>query len=166
MPRKALNILKPLESRPLQSYFSNRYQLADIIEAVLAQIGNAHIYISTFSTSEEFLRRIWRLKNDGRVLSFSLFCDHRAARKTLSLYHFIKSLADNIYLCENHSKVVLLFNDAHLVSIVTSQNQTRGNRFECGVVSTDNHLFYQLKGGFNALQDKSLDIDVLLNSDN
>ena len=166
MPRKALNILKPLESRPLQTYFSNRYQLADIIEEVLGQIGNAHIIISTFSTSEEFLRRIWRLKNDGRVLSFSLFCDHRAARKTLSLYHFIKSLADNIYLCENHSKVVLLHNARHLVSIVTSQNQTRGNRFECGVVSTDNHLFYQLQSGFDALQDKSLDIDVLLRNDN
>ena len=166
MPRSHLNILQPLESRPMQAYFSNRFQLSDIIEEVLGQIGNANIIISTFSTSEEFLRRIWRLKNDGRVLSFSLFCDHRAARKTLSLYHFIKSLADNIYLCENHSKVVLLFNDAHLVSIVTSQNQTRGNRFECGVVSTDNHLFYQLKEGFNALQDKSLDIDVLLESDN
>ena len=99
MPRSHLNILQPLGSRPLQAYFSNRFQLADIIEEVLGQIGNANIIISTFSTSEEFLRRIWRLKNNGRVLSCALFCDLRAARKTVALYHFIKSVADSVHLC-------------------------------------------------------------------
>lgn len=162
MPRSHLNILQPLESRPMQAYFSNRFQLSDIIEEVLGQIGNANIIISTFSTSEEFLRRIWRLKNNGQILSFHLFCDFRATRKTVALYHFIKSLADSVHLCDNHSKVVLLYNDHHTVSVVTSQNQTRGDRFECGVVSADNHLFFTLKGGFDALQDKSIDIDVLL----
>lgn len=166
MPRSHLNILQPLGSRPLQAYFSNRFQLADIIEEVLGQIGNANIIISTFSTSEEFLRRIWRLKNNGRVLSCALFCDLRAARKTVALYHFIKSVADSVHLCENHSKVVLLYNDHHKVSIVTSQNQTRGDRFECGIVTDDLSIYYQLREGFKALQDKSVEIDVLLRRNN
>lgn len=166
MPRSPLNILQPLESRPVQAYFSNRLQLSDIIEEVLGQIGNANIIISTFSTSEEFLRRIWRLKNDGRILSFALFCDFRATRKTVALYNFIKNLADSVHLCENHSKVVLLCSDSHKVSIVTSQNQTRGDRFESGIVTNDANIYNQLLEGFQLLQVNSIDIDVLLRDNN
>lgn len=162
MPRASiLNDLMRLEKCGLQPYFSNRIQLAEVIEWVLDQIGPADVLISTFSTSEEFLRRLHRLKNSGRVLSCSLFCDLRAARKTVSLYHFIKSVFHSVHLCENHSKVVLLSNEHHDVAIVTSQNQTRGDRFEAGVITSDPHTFYNLRLGFDAMAEKSLSIDDL-----
>ena len=126
----------PLEKYGIQPYFSNSMQLADVIEWVLEQTGPAHLQISTFSTGEEFLRRLFRLKRSGRILTCRMFCDLRAARKTVSLYHFNKSVFDHVCLCENHSKVLILFNDNHTVAVVTSQNQTRGNRFEAGIITS------------------------------
>ncbi len=161
MPRhhSDLSRLMPLGKYCLQPYFSNHIQLAEVIEWVLSQIGTADIAISTFSTSEEFLRRLHRMKNSGHVRYCSLFCDLRAARKTVALYHFIKSVFDSVHLCENHSKVVLLSNDDHHVAIVTSQNQTRGDRFEAGIITTDTHTFYNLRLGFDAMTANSISLD-------
>lgn len=162
MPRKSdLDLLMPLDKCVLQPYFSNRIQLAEVIEWVLSQIGDADIAISTFSTSEEFLRRLLRMKNKGHVGSCSLFCDLRAARKTVSLYHFIKSVFDSVHLCENHSKVVLLANGNHRVAIVTSQNQTRGDRYEAGIITSDPDTFFKLRLGFDAMADNSISLDEL-----
>lgn len=157
----AIDSLMPLEECGLQPYFSNRMQLAEVIEWVLSQTGPADIAISTFSTSEEFLRRLARLKDRGHVRSCSLFCDLRVARKTVALYHFIKSVFEEIHLCENHSKVVLLSNGNHNVAIVTSQNQTRGDRYEAGIITTDQLTFYNLRLGFLAMSDNSISIDDL-----
>ena len=54
-------IIKPLSKYRLQAYLDNRVQLFDIIDKILSETGPAEIYISTFSTSEEFLRRIYTL---------------------------------------------------------------------------------------------------------
>lgn len=162
MHRKTdLDLLAPLEKCGLQPYFSNRVQLAEVIEWVLSQTGPAHVAVSTFSTGEEFLRRLARLKDRGSVLSCSLFCDLRAARKTASLYHFLKSVFDRVCLCENHSKVVLISNQTRSVAIVTSQNQTRGDRFEAGVITTDPGTFYNLMTGFDTMSQNSLSLDDL-----
>ena len=89
--------LERFENRPVQAYFSNTVQLADVIASILEHIGAAEIVISTFSTSEEFLRRIWRLRKEGLITSASLFCDFKAARKTVHLYKFIISSSPELY---------------------------------------------------------------------
>ena len=154
--------LERFEDRPVQAYFSNTVQLADVIASILEHIGASGIVISTFSTSEEFLRRIWRLRKEGLITSASLFCDLKAARKTMHLYTFITSIFDSVPLAENHSKVVLLGNNCYKVVVVTSQNQTRGNRFECGIIPSSQELYNTLAQGFAEMQDKSLPIDGLL----
>ncbi len=167
MPRcSALDDLMPLGKCVIQPYFSNRIQLAEVIDWVLEQIGAADIIISTFSTSEEFLRRLSRLRTRGIVRSCVLFCDLRAAKKTAALYHFIKSVFQSVHLCENHSKVVLISNERHAIAIVTSQNQTRGDRFEAGVITSDTHTFFNLRLGFDALANNSMTLDELLTRTN
>lgn len=154
--------LAPLEKLATQAYFSNRVQLADVIERVLDCIGPATVRVSTFSTSEEFLRRLARLRGSGRVLRCSLFCDLRAARKTAPLYGFIRSVFSEVRLCENHSKVVLLRNDTRRVAVVTSQNQTRGDRFEAGIITSDPGVYAALDAGLDLLAANSISLDDLV----
>ena len=61
-----------LEKCGTQTYFSNVVQLMDVVDWILDQTGPADIMISTFSTSEEFIRRLWRMKARGRVLSWDV----------------------------------------------------------------------------------------------
>lgn len=145
------NDLKPLGDKPVEAYLSNSLQIADVMEKVLGYTGPAHVVISTFSVSEEFIRRILRLKKEGRILTCSMFCDIRGARKTLAIYDFLRGAVDSVYLCENHSKV-LLFRGERDAAVVTSQNQTRGNRYECGVVMTMPEIVSQLSESLEAMK--------------
>ena len=152
------NHLRPLSSVPCQAYFDNRLQLVNVIDAVLDEIGPASLLISTYSTSEAFLRRLLRLKNNGRVTSCSLFCDFKASRKTVLLDSLMRAVCDAVFLCQNHSKVVLLRNDRYSVAVVTSQNQTQGNRTECGIITTDSLIISQIENGFTQLRRSSVSV--------
>ena len=157
-------ILKPLSDAPLQAYLDNRVQLFDIIEYILSQTGPASIYISTFSTSEEFLRRIFKLRQKGMLISAVMLADLKASRKTVNLYRFISSVFDDVYLAENHSKVILIQNAKWHVSICTSQNQMRGNRTESGMISTSPDIYFKLQAQFSDIvNNHSILLDGLFN---
>lgn len=129
--------LRPLHLFPVQPYLSQHIQIYHVIDAILRQIGPAELVNTTFSVSEEFCRAIYRLRQDGLITRAIEVADFKASAKTARINGFMTSVFDEIYLAEIHAKIVLLRNDRYAVSIVTSQNQTRGNRFECGIVTTD-----------------------------
>ncbi len=129
--------LKPLLLFPVQPYLSQNIQIYHVIDSILHQIGPAELVNTTFSVSEEFCRAIYRLKKEGLITRAIEVADFKAAAKTVRINGFMASVFDEAYLAEIHAKVVLLRNDRYAVSVVTSQNQTRGNRFECGIITTD-----------------------------
>jgi hypothetical protein len=158
------DIIRPIGQHPLQAYLDNRIQLFDVIEKILSETGPAKVYISTFSTSEEFLRRIYRLKREGRISRATMLADLKASRKTVILYSLISHTFDECYLAENHSKVILIENSRFRVSICTSQNQTRGNRTESGMISTDPAVYETLLDEFKSIvKTKAILLDGLFN---
>ena len=138
-------ILKPLKDTPYQAYLSNAVQVADILDWILSQVGIAEIWQTSFSISEEFLRRLFFICKDKKVSRINLVLDHKATNKTLKLWAFITQVIERTYLADNHSKILLVKSDAgDTVSVVTSQNLTRGNRAESAFISTDTAIFYAL----------------------
>ena len=139
------DFLRPLCEVTSQAYLSNAVQVADILEWVLAQVGVAEIWQTSFSISEEFLRRLFFITRDKKVSRINLVLDHKATNKTLKLWAFITQVIENTYLADNHSKILLVRSEkGHSVSIVTSQNLTRGNRAESAFISTDPLIFSNL----------------------
>ena len=132
--------LKPIREKPYQAYLSNALQVADILDWVLKQLGKSEVWQTSFSISEEFIRRLYFI-----VTKFNLVLDHKATNKTLKLWAFITQVIDTTYLADNHSKVLLVKSErGEMVSIITSQNLTRGNRCESAVITTDNDIFNTL----------------------
>ena len=139
------DILKPLGDKPYQAYLSNVLQVADVLEWVLEQVGTAEVWQTSFSISEEFLRRLFFIEKSGQVKRFNLVLDHKATNKTLKLWAFITQVIERTYLADNHSKILLVRSDAgDTVSVVTSQNLTRGNRSESAFITTDKEIFATL----------------------
>lgn len=137
--------LKPLREKPYQAYLSNALQVADILDWVLKQLGKSEVWQTSFSISEEFIRRLYFIEKSGLVTKFNLVLDHKATNKTLKLWAFITQVIDTTYLADNHSKVLLVRSEhGEMVSIITSQNLTRGNRCESAVITTDNDIFNTL----------------------
>lgn len=156
-------MLKPLSEAPVQAYLDNRLQLYDAIEFVLQHTGPAHVAISTFSTSEEFLRRLIRLRSRGQIQSAVLLTDLKASKKTLNLYQFMHNVFDRVHLADNHSKVVLIHNEQYAFVIVTSQNQTRGNRWESAVICNTPLVYTTLYNQFfEILEHNSIALETLL----
>ena len=134
--------LKPLAQHPLQCYLTNVLQVADVIEWVLSQFGKSTIWQTSFSISEEFLRRLYFIEKSGRVNKIHLILDFKATNKTLRLWSFLTQVIEHTYLADNHSKVILIQSDSgQVASIITSQNLTRGNRMESAVVTTSPEVF-------------------------
>lgn len=136
------DILKPLSEAPSQAYLSNAVQVADLLEWILEQVGTAKVWQTSFSISEEFLRRLFFIEKSGRVSEFNLVLDHKATNKTLKLWSFMTQVIERTYLTDNHSKILLVEADSgQTVAVVTSQNLTRGNRHESAFISTDKVIF-------------------------
>lgn len=139
------DILKPLVDNPFQAYLSNAVQVADILEWILEQVGPAEIWQTSFSISEEFLRRLFFIKKKGKLQRFNLVLDHKATNKTVKLWSFIVQVVDRTFLADNHSKILLVRSaSGRTVSVVTSQNLTRGNRAESAFISTSPEIFANL----------------------
>lgn len=155
-------ILRPLKETPFQAYLSNAVQVADILEWILGQVGVSEVWQTSFSISEEFLRRLFFItqptkslgsaKNDKRISKFHLVLDHKATNKTLKLWAFITQVIERTYLADNHSKILLVKSErGDTVSVITSQNLTRGNRHESAFISTDKTIFDRLHEQVNDL---------------
>ena len=139
--------LKPLADTPNQAYLTNALQVADVLEWILSQVGKSKVWQTSFSISEEFLRRLFFIEKGGKVLEFNLVLDHKATNKTLKLWSFICQVMKRTYLADNHSKILLVESEAgDTISVLTSQNLPRGNRHESTFISTDKAIFAALHG--------------------
>ena len=159
---KNKEILKTLSLHPLQAYLTDKIQLFNIIEEILTQIGPSNIRITSFSISEEFIRSMYKMKRKGLILNSDLIIDTRASLKISQIMPFACNVFDGIYLSNNHSKVLLFDNDIFKVSVCTSQNQTRGNRNESGIITTDQQIFYQYKESINEIIIHAIDARNIL----
>ena len=136
------NIFRPLSSTSLQSALTNEVQIADILEWVLQQVGRSEVWQTSFSISEEFLRRLYFITKDDKASAIHLVLDFKATNKTLSLWTFIEQVITTTHLADNHSKVLLVQSEkGDKVCIITSQNLTRGNRNESYIITTDMAVF-------------------------
>ncbi len=151
-------VIDDLKKRPLQGYLTDSVQLHDVLAQLLEQTGAVHLIVTTFSASEEFLRRLIFLRDKGLLQRITLFIDVKASAKQVKLANMLLQVGDEVYYCQNHSKLLLLANDTWSVSVCTSQNQTRGNRHECGLISTDKSVYDSFYLGIQQLIELSYGI--------
>lgn len=100
--------LLPLSECVTQAYIGNTLQMADVLEWCARQIGRCRVTVSSFSVSEEFLRRLWSIRKKQQIESVAIVLDSKATRKTVNLWLFLSRVAEAVYLAENHSKVMIV----------------------------------------------------------
>ncbi|MFW5611292.1 MAG: C4-dicarboxylate ABC transporter [Prevotella pectinovora] len=146
---------RQLATHPLQSHLGRGLHTLGLLGWILDQTGPAEVYVSTFSTSDAFLRGFYNLKKKGLVTKSVLLADLKASKKTYKLYKEMQQNFDAVYLGQNHSKVVLVQNDEWTVTVISSQNQTYGDRAECTIITTFQEIFYQQYSGFSDIVDNN-----------
>ena len=122
-------ICDPSEKK-VQVILTDAFQLGYVLEKLLGFTGAADITVSTFSTGEEFLRKLIALRRKGIIRTVRLFTDFKAAEKTAKINAMLRAAYDEVRFCKNHSKVIIIEGITPPVLVLASQNQTRGNRLE------------------------------------
>lgn len=152
--------LEPLDEVGTQVWLNNNTQIYHIVEAVFRQIGGGCTLINaTFSAGEEFARAVHRLKADGLIDYAVEIASATSVQSSVRIRPFLCSIFDEVYLTRTHAKFVLLANDRWRVAIITSQNQTRGDRYEVGVVTTDRYVYdYLLNRSIEIIRNDSMSI--------
>lgn len=146
---KVIKYLAPLADKPFQAYLGKGLHLLGILNWVAKHTGPFdRLFVSTYSTSDEFLSGLINLKQEGYVKAAVLIADVKAAKKTVLLEDIMKQCFDEVILAENHSKVMLIMSGEELISVISSQNQTYGGRAESTIVTTLPEIFWQLYKGF------------------
>lgn len=138
-------ILRPLDSKgSSQCFLSDFVQAADILDWILGQVGESSVIQSSFSVSDEFLRRLFVIRKKGKIRHYRMILDHKATNKTIKLWPFVTQVVEECLLADNHSKVMIVSpvnKSVKGVVVISSQNLTRGNRFESSLVSNDQSVF-------------------------
>ena len=135
---------RPLEVEPLQAALTHELQLADILDHCISQFpksSDLDIWMTSFSVSEEFIRRLYFIRKRTPLRHFRLLLDLKAMQKALRLWHFLNNVIEESYFGNNHSKLILITDGDSEMSIITSQNLTRGNRYESYCLATDHNVF-------------------------
>ena len=153
-------ILKPLQNSSSQVYLGQGLYTLGLLGWILEQTGTANVTVTTFSTSDAFLCGVLNLRKRGLIKSSTLVVDVKASRKTLKLSRLMTEAFDVVKLSLNHSKIILVANDEWLVSVITSQNQTYGDRAECTFITTDRDVYLNINNMLNNLLDDTTTISI------
>lgn len=153
---KPEEVLCPLSENPKQVYLGRGVHTLGLIDWILKQIGPADVIVTTFSTSIEFLSGFHNLIKKGLVKHATMVADLKACKKTVKLMPLMDQCFNEIYLAENHSKIVLLGNAGHSVCVISSQNNTYGGRIECTYMEENLDLSDKLLLGIRQMTEKSL----------
>jgi hypothetical protein len=149
-------ILKPISPDYIGAYLDDKVQLFDVIEEILLQIGSSRLIITSFSVSEEFIRKLHHFKLRALISHAELIIDAKAAIKVRNMLPFAQNVFDEVRLGNNHSKLILFESlKGDKISLVTSQNQTRGNRYESGMITSNEAIYKQLKELYEYLYSQS-----------
>lgn len=142
------SILEPVRDTSIQAYFGQGLHTLGLLHWLLPQTGKADVFVSSYSTSEPFLNGFYLLRKKNLVNKAMILLDQRAARKTLKLEKLLDAAFDNVFMGQNHSKLLLIHNKNISVSVITSQNQTYGARAESTIITTDKNVFRVLMEQF------------------
>lgn len=155
MQHRINTLLDPISPNEyIGAYLSSGIQLYDFIEWVLKQTGRASVKVVTFSISEEFIRKIWMLEETGLVEDCVLILDVKAIQKSNKLIEFSKNIFSEVHYTKTHVKLVLIENAEFKISITTSQNATRGNRLENGLIVSNEQVFQLYKSQIDNIIDE------------
>lgn len=148
--------LKPISPNYVGAYLGKGIQLYNLLEWTLKQTGKADVTIMTFSISEQFIRKVWMLKNKDLIGKVTVLLDFKAIQKTQKVMHFADNVFSEMYYAKTHAKIVLIENRNHSISITGSQNFTKGNREENGLVMNDFNVFDKYKTEIERIKSQSI----------
>ncbi|NBA74555.1 hypothetical protein GOQ04_03305 [Emticicia sp. ODNR4P] len=123
-------------------YFSegkfSLYQL--IVQLIIRANIPANLYFMSWGLSEEPLRAFHKLKEENKLQDIYCILDYRIKERQPTAFQFCSSLATKIGFEKSHAKAVVIEFQDRIYTIIGSQNMTRNNKNEAGIILSNIEL--------------------------
>ena len=93
---KVSDLLKPIGEVQTQAYFGRDIYTLGLIKWILSQTGSAEVWVSSYSTSEEFLRGFRLMRQSDSIRSAKMLLDVKASKKTVQLWRMMQACFDEV----------------------------------------------------------------------
>lgn len=131
----------PLPKNGCNYFFSDgTWSLYELIDYILDLVPPSHVTLTSFSMSEDSLRHLLFLKEEGKILSLSGLFDPSLRKTKTPLLYFALEVFDRLRLLPNHSKIVVFDNPKKPIMLMSSANLGRNKRMEAGVIDSDKNV--------------------------
>ena len=117
------------------------WAIHEVLPSLLSAFGVADVRVATFSVSEDSLRPLFFLCDEGRIRRLTLLLDYTVKRHKLDMLLFAAGFTPDIRIDACHAKVLLVENGLHRFGIVGSANLNQNHRWEAGMWFTDGPIY-------------------------
>lgn len=112
------------------------WAIHEVLPTLISAIGPASVKIATFSISEDSLRPLFFLTEDGKITGLQMLLDTTVKRHKIDLLLFAANISPEIRIDSCHAKVLLVENEQYKFGIVGSANLNQNHRWEAGFYFT------------------------------
>ena len=109
---------------------SGAWNAHELLEHLLKITGPAKVYLTTWAMSENPVRSILNLIDQGLITELNCVFDLKVQDRAPKVFQLIQGIS-------SHAKVFVIQNDSWAISNSGSANWTRNPRMEAGVLSAD-----------------------------
>lgn len=147
--RQAIGLIAP--DMELFVFSKGQFSLVDVLACLLDQTGPAGVDISTWTIGMESLNRLYHLLQGDAISQLRMLLDRSyGSRNPEYRRRLCEAIEDkNIRITMNHSKFIIVRNDAYKLSVLTSMNLNTNKRLEYVTISGDVGLADFLVGVFD-----------------
>ncbi|SFC95145.1 hypothetical protein SAMN05421780_1146 [Flexibacter flexilis DSM 6793] len=108
----------------------------ELLRYLLQFTGPASVSLTTWAITEEPLRMIHKLIEEGQITEFNCVFDYRTEKRKPEALQFAQCIVSRVKLTHCHAKILVVQNDHWQVTVVSSANFTNNPRLEAGTIFT------------------------------
>lgn len=112
----------------------------NLIGHLLETTGTAEIWACTWSMTEDSIRSLLKLKNEGHIKKLHILCDWRVKIRCPEAMIMARQNFAELKVATCHAKVCVIQNANWQISIVGSANFTNNPRIEAGVITENQEI--------------------------
>jgi hypothetical protein len=134
------------------------WSLYELIGYLLTYTGPADVFLTSFSISDDSLRYLLALKEQGQIKHLKGLFDSSLRKTKTPLLYFAQSVFDAFRLTLNHSKLVLFAGEKMHLTVFASANLGRNRRIEAGFLDARPATFNQMHNKLSELYSNAVEL--------
>ena len=113
-----------------------QWSMHELLDFLLIEVGQSDVFLTTWTITEDPMRKLFLLKQDGIIKKLHCILDHRIKGRKPKPFQLLENTADRLKLTECHAKSLVIINDRMPIAVIGSANLSRNPRLEAGVITT------------------------------